>query len=567
MKLLTPQQMKSIDQIAIETLGIPGIVLMENAAIQVVKKAEDLLKEKACGNGSSHVVQSFGPHSDNGSSHVVQSCGSHSNNGSSHVVQSLGLHSITVIAGTGNNGGDAFAVARHLLGRGHWVSVFSMIPIEKHTGDALTNGLILKNMGLDIPLLEAEPDLARLAQALKQSDLVIDGLLGTGLNRDVEGFWAQVIDTINKHANTILSIDIASGVDGLTGQVRGACVKAHATVTFYLPKLGMAQYPGTFWIGELTVADIGIPYQLAEEIHTPELVEKDQIAALLPERPENGHKGTFGKILTVAGSWGMSGAAYLSASSAYRSGSGLVKMAIPQSCMETLSILVPEAVLVTLPEHQVHSCTNDGIIDLNGEDQGFLKALLGDADAVLVGPGLSCNEHTHALVKMLIEQCEKPMVFDGDGLNILAKDRTLLEKLRCEAVLTPHPAEMARLIGITTSEVQKDRISLARQFADEYGVTVVLKGTGTVIATNDGRVAINPTGNDGMGTAGAGDVLAGMVTSLLGQGLAPYEAALTGVYLHGLAGDFAAQEKGRTSLIASDIVAHIPDAFKHLRRY
>ncbi len=534
MKLLTPQQMKSIDRIAIDSLGIPGIVLMENAAIQVVKKAKSLLK----GKGASA--------------------------------------SITVVAGSGNNGGDAFAVVRHLLAMGYSVSVYSMTSMEALIGDALTNGLILKNMGMEIPIISdsgsshvvysahaGETVLERLVQSLEHSDLVIDGLLGTGLNRNVEGLWAQVIQTINDHAKTVLSIDIASGVDGLTGKIRGISIRADATVTFYLPKLGMVQYPGASRLGELTVADIGIPYQLAEELDVPELVENADIAALLPQRPEDGHKGTFGRLLAVAGSQGMSGAAYLSAASAYRSGCGLVKLAVPQSCMDTLSMLVPEAVLVQMPENNGHICIHEGQLD-DGSTPAFLKGLIQEADAVLVGPGLSCNEDTRMVLKYLIENCEKPMVFDADALNILARDKTLLENLRCEAILTPHPAEMARLAGIETELVQNDRIGLAKQFADEYGITVVLKGAGTVIATNDGRVAINPTGNDGMGTAGAGDVLAGMIASLLGQGVSPYEAALAGVYLHGLAGDFAAQEKGRICLMASDIVAHIPDAFKHL---
>ena len=512
MKLLTPQQMKAIDKTATDTLGIPGIVLMENAAIQVVVKASTFLKDKNDAN-------------------------------------------ITVVAGSGNNGGDAFAVTRHLLAMGYSVSVFSMSEIDRLAGDALTNALILKNLGLDIPIISDEAVLERLMNSCQQSDLVIDGLLGTGLNRDVEGIWERVIEIINQHAPTILSIDIASGVDGLTGKIRRNCIKADATVTFFLPKIGMVQYPGASWMGELTVADIGIPYALVEDIHTPELMEKEEIKELLPIRPDDGHKGTFGKILIIAGSNGMTGAAYLSATSAYRTGSGLVKLAIPKSCAEPLSILIPEAVLTQMPEKEGHSCICD---------RALLKSLVEDADAVLVGSGLSCNEDTLELIKALIEICEKPMVFDADGLNLLAKEKSLLDNLRGEAIITPHPAEMARLAGMETSEIQKDRVAIAQHFADEYGLTVVLKGAGTVIATNDGRTAINSTGNDGMATAGAGDVLAGMVTSLLGQGLSPYEAAVAGVYIHGLAGDFAAREKGRTSLMASDIVANIPQAFKHI---
>jgi NAD(P)H-hydrate epimerase len=512
MKLLTPQQMKAIDKTATELLGIPGIVLMENAAMQVVVKASSFLKGK---NGAN----------------------------------------ITVLAGPGNNGGDAFAVSRHLLAMGHSVSVFSMCQIGDFAGDARTNALILKNMGLDIPVLSDNSSLERLKLSCRQSDLVIDGLLGTGLNRDVEGIWENVIEVINKYSDVILSIDIASGVVGLTGKIRGSCVHADATVTFFLPKIGMVQYPGAASMGELTVADIGIPYALAEDLDTPVLMEKEDIRDLLPVRRPDGHKGTFGKILIFAGSEGMTGAAYLCALSAYRTGSGLIKLAVPKSIGGTMSMLIPEAVQAQIPEKDGHSCLQDKIL---------LKRLVEDADVVLFGPGLSCNEDTGGILKALVECCEKPMVIDADGLNLLAAEPSLLENLRCEAVITPHPAEMGRLTGLGTDEVQKDRIGIAKKFADEYGLTVVLKGAGTVIATNDGRIAINPTGNSGMATAGSGDVLAGMIASLLGQGLPTYEAAAAGVYLHGLAGNFAAHDKGTASLIASDIIANIPQAFKEI---
>ncbi len=512
MKLLTPQQMKSVDKTAIEVLGIPGILLMENAAIQVVVKATGLLRDKtgAC---------------------------------------------ITIAAGSGNNGGDAFAAARHLLAMGHSVSVFSMTAPENLTGDALTNALILKNMGLEIPVLTDSTAAQRLKAACRNSDLVIDGLLGTGLNREVEGIWKRVIEIINKNARTVLSIDIASGVDGLTGKIRGSCIQADATVTFFLPKIGMVQHPGAGCMGELTVADIGIPYGLAADFNTPELMEKEEVREVLPVRQPDGHKGTFGKILIIAGSAGMTGAAYLSAVSAYRTGSGLVRLAVPESCREPLAILIPEAVFSIIPEKNGHAFL---------DDPALIKSLAEDADAVLVGPGLTCNEDTSALLHAVAEYCEKPIVFDADGLNIIARDKSILEDLRCEAVITPHPAEMARLLGIDAGEVQSNRISLAQQFADEYGLTVVLKGAGTVIATNDGRTAINATGNNGMATAGAGDVLAGMIVSLLGQGMSPYDAAAAGAYMHGLAGDLAAREKGMPGLMAQDIASHIPGAFKHI---
>jgi NAD(P)H-hydrate epimerase len=508
--------MKAIDEAAINNLGIPGIILMENAAVQTVEKASKLL------NGKKDAK-------------------------------------VTIVAGDGNNGGDAFAVTRHLLSMGYTISIFSMKEVDKLSGDALINGRILKNIGMYIPVISDDESLERLQVSCLESDLVIDGLLGTGLNRDVEGVWAKVINIVNHNASRVLSIDIASGVDGLTGKVRGNCIKADATVTFFLPKLGMVQYPGASFIGELTVADIGIPYALADNFDTPELIGKDYVANILPLRPQNGHKGTFGKILVIAGSNGMTGSAYLSALSAYKTGTGLVRLVVPEICMETLSLLIPEAVLSHLPQKDGHICLDSG--DLS-ENQELLKKLLEGADAVLVGPGLSCNDDTLKLLRVLIECCEKPMVIDADALNLLARDKSMIENLKCEAIITPHPAEMARLNGVEVSAVQADRMAMAQHFADEYGLTVVLKGAGTIIAANDGRVAVNPTGNEGMATAGSGDVLAGMITSLLGQGLLPYDAAVAGVYLHGLAGDFAAHELGSVSVMASDIASHISHALK-----
>ncbi len=509
MKLLTPQQMKAIDESAIKNIGIPGIILMENAAIQTVMKASQMIGDKKEPN-------------------------------------------ITVVAGIGNNGGDAFAITRHLLAMGYAISVFSMTDVENLTGDAGINARILLNIGMDIPVVEGFESLERLKKSCRESDLVIDGLLGTGLNRDVDGILSEAIDIINNYAPLILSIDIASGVDGLTGKIRGNCIKADATVTFHLPKIGMFLYPGAEYIGELTVADIGIPYALAENMDTPWLMERHDIRGILPARPMEGHKGTFGKPLIIAGSQGMTGAAYLSALSAYRTGSGLVKLLAPENCLETLAVMLPEAVIACLPEQS--------------EEEVFylINKLISEADAVLIGPGLSQTKEAMLLIEAVVDNCNKPMVLDADALNLISGNKSLLEKLRCEAIITPHPAEMSRLTGISTAGIQDDRIGITKSFADEFGLTVVLKGAGTVIASNDGRTAINPTGNQGMATAGAGDVLAGVIVSLLGQGLPPYEAAVAGTYIHGLAGDLATAGMGAAGVMASDIANNISKAIEQV---
>jgi len=504
MKLVTPEQMRRIDREAIERIGIPGVVLMENAAFQVSMKAAEILGQR---NG----------------------------------------RRVLVAAGAGNNGGDAFAVARHLLSMGYSVSLYMLCPTESLRGDAAINANILENMGFTMELLKPE-NLDRFAESCREADLIIDGLFGTGLNRNIEGIALEAVCIINRYSNCTLSIDIPSGVDGLTGRICGGCVRADYTVTFFLPKLGMVQYPAAACLGELTVADIGIPYALADNLKTCELTDSAMVSEILPPRPEDGHKGTFGRVLIIAGSYAMPGAAVLCAQSAYRTGSGLVRLAVPKEIVPILAARVTEAVYAPLESRDGHiACT----------DNTVLQELLDNSDAVLVGPGLSCNEDTCELVRKVIELCRKPLVLDADALNAIAPDTEILSRLKCEAVITPHPAEMARLMGADTAGVQSDRIGAAKSFAEEYGITVVLKGAGTVIAGPDGKISINPTGNSGMATAGSGDVLAGMVVSLLGQDVQPYEAAVAAAYIHGLAGDQAAADKGACSMTASDISERI----------
>lgn len=512
MKLITPEQMRRIDSEAIGRIGIPGIVLMENASFHISMKAYEILARKKG-------------------------------------------RRVLVVAGSGNNGGDAFAVSRHLLSMGYPVSLYALSPIETLKGDAAINASILDNMGFDIRLLDGEESLEQFARTCSEADLVIDGLFGTGLNRDIEGPALKVIEIINRFSACTLSIDIPSGVDGLTGRICGAAVNADYTITFFLPKLGMVQYPGAACFGELTVVDIGIPYPLADGMDTVELTDQSIVSTLLPQRPEDSHKGTFGKVLVIAGSYGMPGAAFLSASSAYHAGSGLVRLAVPHELVPALAGLVPEAVFAPLSENEGH---------LAGIDETVLQGLLEESDAVLIGPGLSCNPDTHILLEQVVSLCRKPLVLDADALNLISADKDMLRKLKCNAVITPHPAEMARLAGVGTDAVQSNRIGTAKAFAAEYGLTVVLKGAATVIAEPHGRVSINPTGNSGMSTAGSGDVLAGVILSLLGQGVPPYEAAVAGAYLHGLAGDKAAAAIGQAGMTAADIAKMVGAAIQSI---
>lgn len=512
MKLITPEQMRRIDRETIEKVGIPGVILMENAAFHISMKASEILAER---KGSR----------------------------------------VLAAAGCGNNGGDAYAATRHLLSMGYQVSLFSLCPPDELKGDAAVNASILLNMGVDIVPIDGDQPLERFASACREADLVIDGLFGTGLSRDVDGLAQKVIEIINRFSACTLSIDIPSGVDGLTGRICGSAVRADYTVTFFLPKLGMVQYPGAACLGELTVADIGIPYQMADGLPPYELTDKTMVASILPERPEDAHKGSFGKVLIIAGSYGMPGAACLSASAAYRTGSGLVRLAVPHELVPVLAAMLPEAVHAPLNSREGH---------IAGIDVSVLEGLLESSDAVLVGPGLTCCDDTRELVRQIVSLCNKPLVLDADALNAISGDIGILESLKCKAIITPHPAEMARLTGIDPGSVQSDRIGMAKAFSERYGITVVLKGAGTVIADPAGSIFINPTGNNGMATAGSGDVLAGVILSLLGQGLGTREAAAAGAYLHGLAGDLAAEKKGRAGMIASDMVEELGEPIKSI---
>lgn len=513
MRLITPDQMREIDRRAIEEIGIPGAVLMENAAIQVAMKAAAVLTK---------------------------------NKGSQAVV----------LAGTGNNGGDALAVTRHLLAMGFSVMLFTYKSSEAYTGDAKINADILDKMGVEMHCLWDQGQYDLFESALSVCDLVIDGLFGTGLNRDLDSTAKKVIRSVNTLSRCTLSIDIPSGLDGLTGKIRGDCIRADYTVTFFLPKTGMVQYPAAQYLGELTVADISIPYALADGLDTLTLLDRELILPILPKRPRDSHKGSFGRVLAIAGSFGMTGAAGLAAGAAYRTGSGLVRLAVPSGLVPTLASMIPEAVFTPLEEYE-------GAI--GAVDDAFLSGLMENSDSVLVGPGLSNTPFTGKLVRKVITLSEKPLVVDADGLNLLAHDKEVLKQAKAPVILTPHPAEMARLIGAQTQIVQEHRTGIAAKFAREYGVIVVLKGAGTVVAAPDGRISINPTGNSGMATAGSGDVLTGMIASFLGQNLPPYEAALAGVYLHGLAGDLAEAETGQAGMMASDLVRYIASAVKSIQ--
>ncbi len=517
MKLATPSEMKKIDQLAIEEFKIPAILLMENAALSIAAKAEEML-----GNPSVR-------------------------------------KKTVIISGKGNNGGDAFAAARHLHQRAYPVSVVSLVPGNEVKGEAETYLVILENMGVPVIYATDKSSMAEITDLIKNSELIVDGIFGTGFYGDVKGHIASVIRIVNDSDARILSIDIPSGVNGKTGQKAGIAVEADETVTFSLPKPGICQYPGAGYAGKVTVADIGIPSGVYNQLDLHgELLEESTVSGFLPVRKKDGHKGSFGKVLIITGSTGMTGAGALAARAAYKTGSGLVYLAVPESLAHVYGGTIFEAITVPLQDE------NGSITANNLED---MISIADTMDTVVIGPGLSVNQHTKQWAGSFIMQCQKPMVIDADALNIAAYTPEILRKRKAPAVVTPHPGEFARLVAGSIEEVQMDRVEKALGFGRKYDVTVVLKGAGTVIACPDGKYYINATGNPGLAVAGSGDVLAGIIGSLMGQGVHNDKAAALGVFIHGKCGDYLSEKnKYQAGFLARDLCGQIPHVMGSLNR-
>ena len=464
---------------------------------------------------------------------------------------------VTAVAGRGNNGGDAFAAARLLHSHGAEVRVYLIGLKTGISGDALLNmTLYEKTCGTIIELVE-EQDLEMLTADMNRSQLVLDGIFGTGLGRDVSGLAASAISRMNASGRAILAIDIPSGIDGADGSVRGICIKADTTVTFCMPKIGLVLNPGCEYAGKLVTAEIGIPKGAVEKqnIRT-ELTDRRLVSGMIPVRQPVSNKGDYGKVMIITGSTGMIGCGYLSSMAALRCGAGLVYTAVPGSLASIYGASMAEPVVLPLED--------EGRGHLSAQSAGQILDHMERMNVAAIGPGLTASDDIRLIVEEIIETSRIPLVLDADALNSISGNPAVLKKLKAEAVITPHPGEMSRLIRLAIADIQKDRIGTASRFAAEYGVTVVLKGSRTVTAIPDGRIYINPTGNAGMATAGAGDVLTGIIAGLAAQGLCVGDASVAGVYLHGLAGDNAADSLGMHGLVAGDILLQMPHIIKEL---
>lgn len=521
MKLATSTQMQALDQIAIKEIGIPGVVLMENAGLGTVDQME----------------QEFGP---------------------------IREKSVIIFVGPGNNGGDGLVIGRHVLQRGGFPYLVYLVAPETLGNDAGINAAVCNTIDLPNMVVLQEDTISQLLVQIKNLHFahpvhcLVDALFGTGLTRNLEGRFASVVRLINElsheHRWPVTAVDIPSGLSADTGETLGCSVQADLTVTYGLAKPGHYMHGGPT-IGRPAVIDIGIPRQVIEAASLPGKVLDKNTGKLLLPRHKATHKGSFGHLLILAGSEGKTGAAILSGQAALHSGCGLVTLAVPTELNTIFETSLPEAMTVLLPSSAKTFSLTDYDLIIN---------LLAEKDALVLGPGIGTDPDTGALVRRLYSELHLPMVVDADALNLLALEPEAIASVAGPRILSPHPGEMARLTGCSTAEIQADRLHAVNwlsnvQVKNSHEIVTVLKGAGTVVCSNRGEWAINSSGNNGMATGGMGDVLSGLIGGLVVQGYSPWDAAGIGVYMHGLAADLLA-ERQPFGYLASDVAAALPSA-------
>ncbi len=515
MFVVTAKEMRELDRLTIQKYGVPSLTLMERAGEGVARA----------------LLERFGPAAKGGT---------------------------LVVAGKGNNGGDGLVVARHLKKKRIPCEVVLLARKEELSHDAAENlRAYLKIKGR---LFEVTREsLSLLGERLKGKRLLVDAILGTGLKEEVRGLYAEAITVMNTSGLPVVAVDLPSGLDTDKGRPLGTAIKAEMTVTLGFPKLGQVVHPGLSYVGELAVAEIGIHPKAVEEVRPQtELLEEEDIGWLIPSREPDTHKGTYGHLLVMAGSRGKTGAAILACRAAMRVGSGLVTLAAPRSLNGIFAGSLVEVMTDPLKDN-----SNEESEPLSDHEW---RRLLDKKSALLFGPGIGVKDSARTALRWLLKNLELPWVIDADGLSILAEEAGRLRFAKTPPVLTPHPGEMARLTGADTAAINRDRIGVARSFARDHRCHVVLKGARTLIATSDGRVFINPTGNPGMASGGMGDVLSGILAGLLTQGLEIADALKLGVFLHGFVADQAASARGEIGLIASDVIDGLPRGMRELSK-
>lgn len=501
--------MKAADEFAIRQMGIPSLLLMENAGKSVV----DVLHSR---------------------------------------IKNLSKKSVCIFCGKGNNAGDGFAVARLLRELGVHVKV-----VMVESGAAMSRDAKANFERLDRSSVESFEQFK--GRENVHSGIIIDAMFGTSFSGELKGSYREAVRWCNNQKSTRVAIDIPSGLNGENGDVVTEAFRADLTVTFSNPKIGFYHYTAKDFTGEVMVTEIGLPSEAIEKNSgNIFLVERSDIQTMLPKRRSNTHKHSVGKVFILAGSKGMVGAALLVSQSAMRSGAGQVILGIPESEYGIIAKRTMEVMPLPL------AATTSGTLSLAA--QGDIEKKIQWATVVVIGCGMSQHPETGELIRQVIAEAEKPLIVDADGLNALASDMSILKKRKSKnVILTPHFGEFSRLTGLPSETIETKKFDLAAEFALEYNVTLILKGGPTLIATCGGNIFVNPTGNPGMSTAGTGDVLTGIIASMFGQGLSTESAGAAGVFIHGAAGDMAASKKGEMGMIASDLIRYLPATIRQLQ--
>ncbi|HRD02704.1 MAG TPA: NAD(P)H-hydrate dehydratase [Candidatus Saccharicenans sp.] len=513
MKVLTASQMREIDRRAMEELGLPGLVLMENAGLEV---ANLILNELSIGTG----------------------------------------WPVLIIVGKGNNGGDGLVVARHLFNHGVDCQVLLLGREEEVSGDALINLKIARKIGIKITAVPTPALWTKYRHLLKEAAVIVDAIFGTGLSNPLSGLFARVVDDINNSGALVVAIDIPSGLSADTFELIGPAVRADFTVTMAAPKIAHIFPPAEDFVGELYVADIGVPPSLfARSDFSLELVEIESLQPYFEPREKNTHKGHYGHLLILAGSYGKTGAASMAGKAALKMGAGLVTIATADSCLPIIASTMPELMTEPLPETNSRSISDRAL--------SRMLELLESKDALLLGPGLSTHPETSSLVLNLLARIKTtriPVIIDADGLNIISARPEILSSLPEKTILTPHPGEFSRLSGIPTSEALRRRLEVVPELARKYNLHLVFKGYKSLSVSPEGKIIVNPTGNPGLASGGSGDVLSGFIASEAMQTKNLTQAVVNAVFVHGLSGDLAAVEIGERPLTATDIIDYLPHA-------
>ena len=515
MYLCTAVEMREFDRKTIENIGVPGVVLMETAGRGAVKTAIRILKE-------------------------------------------YNYKKVSIICGKGNNGGDGYVVARGLLNYDFDITVFVLADENSIKGDALINLNIIKKLSCSIKFCTSENDVSTLAASLHESDLLVDAILGTGLESEVRDNYKTVISHINSTGKKVLSLDIPSGIHSDNGQILGTAVKAHYTATFGLFKRGLFIQPGAQYSGNISLIDIGIPNKLIEANKpSAHLLSDNYVKNLIPLRNPDSHKGTYGHLLAISGSRGKLGAALMLSNTAIKSGAGLVTLALPGDVHKSAESKCIEVMAEPLDK-------NGEYLDKNTINKAL--ELLTGKNCLAIGPGISQEQKTADFVKLFLPTVSIPTVIDADGLNVISDTPDIFKEFNFPCIITPHPGEMSRLTGLKTKTIQSDRINSALNFSKEFNVVTVLKGAQTVITSPLGEILICPVSNPGMASGGMGDILTGIIGAMLAQNLNAFDAAAAGVYLHAKSAELASDKKGYMGLTATDVMNELPYLLKMWNR-